>query len=144
MLRNALGIALFETRFDTQVFRWCSMNSCFDLRRLRYFLSVAEFGSVTRAAAELYVAQPALSLQMRLLEEEFGREIFARGPQGVRLTEFGTQLVDESRALLADVRARRERLQASNSEPQGTVTIGFAQTLGSVLALPLLDRAWDL
>ena len=117
------------------------MNSSFDLRRLRYFVTVAEFGSVTRAAAELHVAQPAMSLQMRLLEEEFGREIFARGPQGVRLTEFGTQLAEESRALLADVRARRERLLASNSEPQGTVTIGFAQTLGSVLALPLLELA---
>jgi len=117
------------------------MSNSFDLRRLRYFVTVAEFGSVTRAAAELHVAQPAMSLQMRLLEEEFGREIFARGPQGVRLTEFGEQLAEESRALLADVRARRERLQASNSEPQGTVTIGFSQTLGSVLALPLLDLA---
>ena len=119
------------------------MNSSFDLRRLRYFIAVAEFGSVTRAAAELHVAQPAMSLQMRLLEEEFGREIFARGPQGVRLTEFGNRLAEESRSLLADVRARRERLQASSSEPQGLVTIGFAQTLSSVLVLPLLDLATE-
>ena len=117
------------------------MNSSFDLRRLRYFLTVAEFGSVTRAAAELHVAQPALSLQMRLLEEEFGREIFARGPQGVRLTEFGRQLAEESRALLADVRHRRDRLEASSADPRGTVVIGFAQTLASVFALPLLDLA---
>ena len=117
------------------------MNSSFDLRRLRYFLTVAEFGSVTRAAAELHVAQPALSLQMRLLEEEFGREIFARGPQGVRLTEFGRQLSEECQALLADVRHRRDRLEASSSAPRGTVVIGFAQTLASVLALPLLALA---
>lgn len=117
------------------------MNSSFDLRRLRYFVTVAEFGSVTRAAAELHVAQPALSLHMRQLEEEFGREIFARGPQGVRLTEFGRQLAEESRALLADVGDRRERLKASSAEPQGIVVIGFAQTLASVLALPLLELA---
>lgn len=117
------------------------MNSSFDLRRLRYFVTVAEFGSMTRAAAELHVAQPALSLQMRQLEEEFGREIFARGPLGVRLTEFGRQLAEESRALLADVRHRRDRLEASSSAPRGTVVIGFAQTLASVLALPLLALA---
>ena len=114
------------------------MNSSFDLRRLRYFLTVAEFGSVTRAAAELHVAQPAMSLQMRLLEEEFGRAVFARGPQGVRLTEFGRQLAEEARALLTDVRNRRERLQAVSTEPQGTVVVGLAQTLVSTLALPLL------
>ncbi len=114
------------------------MSSSFDLKRLRFFVTVAELGSVTRAAAELHIAQPALSLHMRQLEEEFGREIFARGPQGVRLTEFGVHLAEESRALLAEVTLRRERLLARNSEPQGSVTIGFAQSLGPVLASPLL------
>ena len=117
------------------------MSSSFDLRRLRYFVTVAEFGSVTRAAAELHVAQPALSHQIRLLEEELGVELFTRGPQGVRLTEFGRTLADESRVLLANGRALRERLQTASEEPQGTVVIGLAQTIGPVLALSLLELA---
>jgi LysR family nitrogen assimilation transcriptional regulator len=115
--------------------------SSFDLKRLRYFVAVAELGSVTRAATELHVAQPALSHQIRLLEDELGFALFVRGPQGVRLTEQGHALADESRALLGEARALRERVQAGRQDPQGTVVIGLAQTIGPVLALPLLELA---
>lgn len=59
------------------------------LRQIRYFLTVAEFGSFTAAAAALFVAQPALSRQIALLEEELGFPLFERLPRGVRLTPAG-------------------------------------------------------
>lgn len=114
------------------------MNS-FDLRRLRYFVTVAELGSVTRAAAELHVAQPALSHQMRLLEEELGGELFARGPHGVKLTELGAQLAKDCRPLLEEIRRLRTRLAERAGEPEGPVVVGLAQTLGCVIAVPLLE-----
>ena len=115
--------------------------SSFDLRRLRYFVVVAELGSVTRAAAELHVAQPALSHQMRLLEEEVGGELFARGPHGVRLTELGATLAKDCQPLLQEIRALRTRLTERAGEPGGPVVVGLAQTLGCVLAVPLLELA---
>jgi len=115
--------------------------SSFDLRRLRYFVAVAELGSVTRAASELHVAQPALSYQIRLLEEEVGGELFARGPRGVRLTELGIALAAESRRLLGDIKALRNRLSDRAGDPEGEVVVGLAQTIGPVLAVPLLGLA---
>lgn len=115
--------------------------SSFDLRRLRYFVAVAELGSVTRAARELHIAQPALSHQIRLLEDELGAELFARGPQGMRLTELGKTLVEESRSVLREVRALHDRLGNGLRSPEGMVVIGVAQTIGAVLVLPLLELA---
>jgi DNA-binding transcriptional LysR family regulator len=60
-----------------------------ELRHLRYFVSIAELGSISRAAEKLFVAQPALSLQMRQLEEEIGARLRERLPRGVRLTAAG-------------------------------------------------------
>ncbi|HEX2828688.1 MAG TPA: LysR family transcriptional regulator [Burkholderiales bacterium] len=115
--------------------------SSFDLKRLRYFVAVAELGSVTRAASELHVAQPALSREMRLLEGEVGGELFARGPQGVRLTELGQTLAAQCRELLADLRSVREGLRDDVREPTGSVVIGVAQTIGPVLAPVLVALA---
>lgn len=113
----------------------------FDLRRIRYFIAVAELGSVTRAASELHVAQPALSHQIRLLEGELGGELFERSPHGVRLTELGKALTEGSRPLLRDIKALRDRLTDRAGDPEGEVVVGLAQTIGPVLAVPLLDLA---
>jgi DNA-binding transcriptional LysR family regulator len=58
-----------------------------ELRQLRYFLGVASAGSFGRAASKLHIAQPALSRQIRALEDEFGVELFFRTAQGVHVTE---------------------------------------------------------
>jgi len=60
-----------------------------ELRHLRYFLAVGESLSFTKAAARLRVAQPALSRQMRDLEDEIGVDLLRRGPRGVTLTPEG-------------------------------------------------------
>ena len=117
------------------------MAGSFELRRLRYFVKVAELGSLTRAAEALHVAQPALSHHMRSLEAEIGTQLFARGPRGVRLTEAGDRLVEEARALLVGVREMVERVKDDARDPEGEVMIGVGQTVGSLLMVPLLEAA---
>src|SRR3954469_13120734 len=71
-----------------------------ELRLLRYFAVVAEELHVGHAAARLYISQPALSQQIRALEEQVGLPLFVRHPRGVELTEAGTALLEEPRAVL--------------------------------------------
>jgi DNA-binding transcriptional LysR family regulator len=72
-----------------------------DLRQLRYFVTIAEAGSLTAAAARLHVAQQSLSEQVRLIERRLGAELLVRGPRGVTLTPVGEALLPEARAALA-------------------------------------------
>jgi LysR family nitrogen assimilation transcriptional regulator len=114
--------------------------SDFDLRRLRYFIAVAELGSVTRAAKELYIAQPALSKHIRQLEEQVGRELFSRSAQGVQLTSVGMRLLDHARRTLAEMDRLLQELQDSSQiGPEGTVVIGMAPTIGAILAGSLVE-----
>ena len=71
-----------------------------ELRHLRYFVSAAEAENVSRAALKLHVSQPALSRQIRDLEEELGFALFKRSAQSVRLTEAGKTFLSEARAVL--------------------------------------------
>ncbi|MEV0908017.1 LysR family transcriptional regulator [Streptomyces hokutonensis] len=72
-----------------------------ELRHLRYFVAVAEAGTFTHAAERMYVAQPTLSQQIRRLEEFVGTPLLQRRREGVRLTEAGIVLLEESRAVLS-------------------------------------------
>ena len=112
-----------------------------DLRRLRYFVKVAELGSLTRAAEALHMAQPALSQHILGLEDEIGAKLLARGPRGVTVTEAGQRMLEESRAMLAGAQSLAERVRGDSSEPAGEVVIGVGQTVGSLLMLPLLEAA---
>ena len=68
-----------------------------ELRHLRYFLAVGEALSFTKAAARLRVAQPALSRQIRDLEDEIGVDLLRRNPRGVTLTPEGKLFLAEAR-----------------------------------------------
>lgn len=92
------------------------MSSSFELRRLRYFVKVGEMGSLTRAAAALHIAQPALSQQVRILESELG--LFERGPRGVGPTDAGRRLRVEARRLLDEMGSIAERVRDA-SDPKG-------------------------
>jgi DNA-binding transcriptional LysR family regulator len=95
-----------------------------DLRKLRYFVAVAEGLHFGRAAERLYVAQPVLSRQIRKLEQELGAELLTRSSRHVELTEAGRQLLDDARPLLAaaDAASRRVRRAAQGQRP---LTVGF-------------------
>src|SRR5919106_3584057 len=83
-----------------------------ELRLLRYFAVVAEELHVGHAAARLFISQPALSQQIRALEEQVGLALFVRHPRGMELTEAGEALLEEARALLGS----SERFEASVDE----------------------------
>jgi DNA-binding transcriptional LysR family regulator len=72
-----------------------------ELRHLRYFVAVADAGTFTHAAARMYIAQPTLSQQIRRLEEMVGTPLLRRRREGVRLTEAGVVLLEESRVVLS-------------------------------------------
>jgi DNA-binding transcriptional LysR family regulator len=72
-----------------------------ELRHLRYFVAIAEEGSVTRAAERLWIAQPGLSAQMRHLEAELGVQLLERHSRGIRLTQAGEVFLERARVALA-------------------------------------------
>ena len=111
-----------------------------DLRSLRYFIAVVEAGSLSRAAGSLYIAQPALTAQIKKLESELGAQLLERSHAGVSPTQAGVQLYQDARRLLSDATAMRERIQRLPQGPEGSVTIAVPFLLSSLLMGPLLAR----
>jgi DNA-binding transcriptional LysR family regulator len=97
-----------------------------DLRQLRYFLAVAEEGHFGRAAQRLHIVQPALSMQIRALEESLGTLLFERTSRRVELTDAGALLrIEAERTIAQAEHAKRVVQQAARGEI-GSVRIGFA------------------
>jgi DNA-binding transcriptional LysR family regulator len=107
-----------------------------DLRRLRYFAAVASLGSVHRAAAELGIAQPALSRQIRELEEELGVTLFARSTRGVTLSPVGEVLLSEVDRLLPQVEVAKARTQRAAQGQFGLLRVAFT-TVAAELRFPV-------
>ncbi|MFJ2886720.1 LysR family transcriptional regulator [Streptomyces sp. NPDC087305] len=84
-----------------------------DLRKLRYFVAVADQLHFGRAADELHIAQPVLSRQIRALEQDLGASLFTRDRHGVELTAAGRQLLADAGPLLASTHAIRRRVSAA-------------------------------
>ena len=115
-----------------------------DLRQLRYLVALAEELNFTRAAAAEHVAQPALSQQIRRLEDEGGVGLVQRTTRRVALTEAGELLVVRARRILAELEAAGEEMQALRGVDVGHVTIGAIHTMGPIdlsLALATFHEA---
>jgi DNA-binding transcriptional LysR family regulator len=95
-----------------------------DLRKVRYFVAVAEELNFGRAAQALHIAQPALSRQIRALEQELKVQLFERDKRSTRLTAAGQALLDDGRALLAAADAARRRV-SDVAAGQRVFTVGF-------------------
>jgi LysR family transcriptional regulator, transcription activator of glutamate synthase operon len=109
-----------------------------ELRQLRSLVALAEERHFTRAAAREHIAQPALSQQIRRLEDEVGIGLVERTTRSVRLTEAGEALVARARRVLIEVDAARAELQALNGLQTGHVTVGAMHTMGPIdVSLPL-------
>jgi LysR family hca operon transcriptional activator len=87
-----------------------------DLRHLRYFIAVAEEGSLTVAAEKrLHTAQPSLSRQMRDLEDELGCALMVRSAKGIDLTDAGRVFLDHARLVVRQVEAATETARRAAS-----------------------------
>lgn len=110
-----------------------------NLRQIAYFLKIAELRSFTNAANALYVSQPALSKQIRQLEEELGTALFIRSDRGIKLTDAGQLLKRRSPAILSDVTQLRNELQSVfGQEPSGSLTVGIGMSLQDLLTIPVI------
>ena len=100
-----------------------------EIHQLRYFCSVAETGSFTRAAEREQIAQPSLSQQIIKLEEELGVRLFDRLGRSVRLTEPGQIFLPRARAILNELRAAKEEVTDKQSSLAGPVSLGVIPTI---------------
>lgn len=98
-----------------------------DGRRLHYFLTIADLGSLGRAAEVLHIAQPALSRQIRLLEEDVGVALMVRTPRGMSLTAAGRAYYPSARRLLDEAQAASTRAQLAARGEVGHLRLGFSE-----------------
>jgi LysR family transcriptional regulator, hca operon transcriptional activator len=97
-----------------------------ELRHLRYFIAVAEEGSLTLAAdRRLHTAQPSLSRQIRDLESEVGVQLLIRSPRGIELTAAGRAFLDHARLALSQVEAAGEAARRAAYPAKASFVIGF-------------------
>ncbi len=93
--------------------------------QLRYFVTVAEEGQITRAAARLHIAQPALSHAIASLESELGVELLERHARGVTLTSAGEALLPKARSAVAGEHDFEETARSLVRAADGLLEIGF-------------------
>lgn len=110
-----------------------------DLKRVRNFIVVVESGSIKRAAETLHIAQPALSAQMRQLEDVVGVQLIARSSKGVMPTAVGLEFCRKGKEVLRQAEALRYLPKDMAREPEGRVTVGCPTSVSTMIAVPLIE-----
>ncbi len=111
-----------------------------DIREMRYFYTIVEEGNISSAARRLNIAQPALSRQMKQLEDTLGVQLFARGSRRIRLTEAGQLLRVRVEQILGLVDGTIKEMTELNSGLGGTISIGSVTTSGAALLPNLISK----
>lgn len=111
-----------------------------DLKQLRYFTTVAEERSFSRAAKRLHLSQPPLSMQLKNLEAQLGVQLLERSNRGVTLTPAGQIFYDEVRSLLVRLEQARIKAQNAGRGDVGTLSIGFVSIADYGILPPALKR----
>lgn len=114
-----------------------------NLRQFTYFLAITEKASFQKAAQALFVSQPSISAQIKLLEEELNVQLFERRFDGVVLTPEGHVFLAHAKGVMAAVEATRQSMRVHQSAAVGTVSIGISGSLTSLLTVPLISRALE-
>jgi DNA-binding transcriptional LysR family regulator len=114
-----------------------------ELYQLRGFAAVAELGHLTRAAERLHLSQPALSAQIKALEDELGVQLFERGAAGMTLTAAGKRLLPEATKVLADAAALHGKARAMEGSVTGHVRVGTLSDPGFIRLADFLTLATE-
>jgi LysR family nitrogen assimilation transcriptional regulator len=115
-----------------------------DLRQLRYFVGIVEAGSLSRAAAQLNIAQSAISHHLASLETELKLRLMVRGPSGVVLTDAGRSLYRHAQAILRQVEIAKADAMNANAAPSGRVAVGIPTVLSPLLGYRLFSTVRDI
>jgi DNA-binding transcriptional LysR family regulator len=111
-----------------------------DIRVLRYFLTVAREGNITKAAEALHVTQPTLSRQLIELEEEVGTVLFIRGKRQVTLTDSGILFSQRAKEIIALLDKTERDLSEQGDLVSGIVAIGCVETIASTILPDMIER----
>tara|TARA_R110002126_G_scaffold33408_16_gene104828 strand:- start:172 stop:1092 length:921 start_codon:yes stop_codon:yes gene_type:complete len=114
-----------------------------DVRQLRYFSEIVAAKSFTRAADRVRVAQPALGLQIRKLEDELGVTLLHRHSRGVEPTEAGVVLLRHANAILKQIEQARSEVMDLSGPPRGNIVLGITPTVSALLATRLVRTCRD-
>lgn len=110
------------------------------LQQLRYAVAVADARHFGRAAEACFVSQPALSAQIRALEEKLGVQLFERSSRGVLVTEAGAEVIERARAILRDVGDLREAAAGAAGGLTGSLRLGVIPTIAPYVLPPVVRR----
>ncbi|MGM0562378.1 MAG: LysR family transcriptional regulator [Pseudomonadota bacterium] len=109
-----------------------------ELSQLRTLIHVAELGSLSKAADQLHIAQPALSRQIRMLEAELGVRLFARHGRGMLLTDQGRDVLGHAMRVMAELEEIRAQTSEAEAPLTGRIAIGMPPTVADIISVPLV------
>jgi LysR family nitrogen assimilation transcriptional regulator len=110
-----------------------------EFRQLESLVAIADTGSISRAAVAVNLAQPSLSRQIALLEEELGQRLLVRTGRGVALTAAGEAFIVHARSILETSRRARDELRDMSDNPGGRVTVGMPPRVALGMSVPLIQ-----
>jgi LysR family transcriptional regulator, nitrogen assimilation regulatory protein len=110
------------------------------LKQLQVFATVANAGTLSKAAVALSITQPVVTRQIRALEDELGVELFYRNGRGMVLTDGGRLLLQHAEEIIASLAKAKSEVSAMRSMPSGKYAIGVPPSVGTVLTVPLVQK----
>lgn len=116
------------------------MTPATTIKQMRYFLATADLGSFSLAARHLNVAQPAVSRQVRMLEENHGVLLFERNGRGVFLTDAGARFAERCRGIIVQVKRAEEELVVAHKAVPNSLTLGMPSSVLSYFGVPFALR----